>query len=149
MNQENLLKNFKENIGKFVNNPIVINNSNQSAIELKNNLLKPNKQETPSFLMKSEQKQIYGPNLAPLPPIQKVIQSSPLPGNSLNQQDYTGLEAKVESINQKLNNLENRVEKDEKITESTKEDIKDLKTNLDKNFNKLDGILEKLATKLK
>jgi hypothetical protein len=147
MNQENLLKNFKENIGKFVNNPIVITSSNQSAIDLKNNLLKQNKQETPSFLMKSEQKQIYGPNLTT--PVQKLIQTSPLSANTLNQQDYTGLEAKVESINQKLNNLENRVEKDEKITESTKEDIKDLKTNLDKNFNKLDGILEKLATKLK
>ncbi len=82
--------------------------------------------------------------------------SNPLPMFSSTQmnnfqgfQNLQGLSQKVESMSQKLIRLENRVEKNEKITFSTKDDIKELKTNLDKNFSKLDIVLEKLAIKLK
>jgi len=60
-----------------------------------------------------------------------------------------GLEKEVESINAKLQKLETRVDKEEKITKSTQDDVRDIKSNLDRNFNKLDTILEKLASKLK
>ena len=52
-------------------------------------------------------------------------------------------------MNLKLSQLENKVDKDEKITLTNKNDLQDLKSNLDSNFNKLDLILEKLAFKLK
>jgi hypothetical protein len=148
-NQENLLNNFKQNIGKFMNVSAPNSINKNTSMMKKNNLnsFKNINQDSPTFLMKSEQRQ---PNLNATNFGQKLIQtSSPIAFNNLIKSDYTGLEAKVEGINEKLNKLENRVEKDEKVTESTKEDIKDLKQNLDRNFNKLDSILEKLATKLK
>jgi hypothetical protein len=75
--------------------------------------------------------------------------SSPQMTSIPNYSNLQGLEQKVESMNEKLSRLENRVEKDEKITFSARDDIKELKTNLDKNFSKLDLVLEKLAVKLK
>jgi hypothetical protein len=74
------------------------------------------------------------------------IKTMPSPSTGL---EFQGLEKKVEYMNEKLSKLETRVDKNEQITLNTQSDVKDIKFSLDKNFNKLDVILEKLASKLK
>lgn len=154
MNPQILLNNFKQNIGDFVSNSVKNFNQSNDLTKNKNEFLKniykkealPNNQALPNKLelingnLKAKNSTTNDTN-SRFPSIQMIEKK-------IVQSDYNGLEAKVESINEKLNRLENRVDKDEKITESTQNDIKDLKINLDKNFNKLDTILEKLATKL-
>ncbi len=173
-----MLDSFKQNLGNFMNSPLLGNRSKKSILNKQNKVKTQNNNIAQSFLMKNEHAQqninlpintnFLSPNLNILPsrninllPPQNINKTSPqyinfpTPQNinilplKNNDYRYTGLEAKVDSMNEKLSKLENRVEKDEKITLSTKDDIKDIKLNLDKNFNKLDNILEKLATKLK
>lgn len=143
-----LLNTFKENISNFVNTSKNINNSSEIYKNRKDfikNIATQN--NNPSFLMKAEKMKINNTQNIIQNPVNIPI-SQKIEKNTVKS-DYVGLEEKVESINEKLNRLENRVDKDEKITMTTQSDIKDLKSNLDKNFNKLDTILEKLATKLK
>ncbi len=63
--------------------------------------------------------------------------------------NYQGLQTEVNTIEEKLKNLENRVGQDEKIETETSDEVKSIKSSIDKNFNKLDNVLEKIAQKLK
>lgn len=151
MSAEGLSKGPKKKDNKKLS---LINSNISDLIKNKNNILNPpsgkkaenneNSQNvnTPSFISKNE-------NVISLSKLQQNPTQTNLRNNTLQPEALYGLEQKVENINQKLYKLENRVESDEKITYSTQADIKDLKTNLDKNFNKLDKVLEMLANKLK
>jgi hypothetical protein len=94
-----------------------------------------------------------GPNPVTTQPIPQQVLSNGQsnlrkPPTATNDLSLNTLEQKVESMSEKLSKLENRVESEEKMTLSTRAEVTDIKTSLDRNFNKLDIILEKLANKL-
>jgi hypothetical protein len=176
--KENINSYVKDNIGilsppptspiPILPNPLTSLNNMKQPIQL---------QATPSFLMKNEANKKYIPQTAQMKQrIDNMLMNEALNKNTVNSNQslpqvkedskernlrsdspiktiinpqFKGIEHQVELINEKLMNLETRVDKDEKITFNTQSDIRDIKTSLDKNFNKLDLILEKVASKLK